>query len=74
MTMRVFYSSSNGDRWYLITEGASGRVFVRHQANWASGGTVTDSEIGAFLSSGETGPQHQELLRLIATLAQVAPA
>jgi hypothetical protein len=40
---------------------------VRHEANLASGGHVADIETGAFLSSGR-GPEHQELLRLIAML------
>ncbi|PVE25258.1 hypothetical protein DC522_06945 [Microvirga sp. KLBC 81] len=45
----------------------SGEVFVRHEANLASGGNVAHIEVGAFLSSGR-GPEHQELLRLIGTL------
>ena len=39
------------DRWYLIRD-ASGEVFVRHEANLASGGHVADIEIGTFLGSG----------------------
>jgi hypothetical protein len=64
--VRKFYSSPNGDCWYLIGD-TSGEVFVRHEANLASGGYVAHIEIGAFLSSGR-GPEHQELLRLIAML------
>ncbi len=63
---RKLYSSPNGDRWYLIRD-ASGEVFVRHEANSASGGNVAHIDLGTFLSSGE-GPEHQELLRLIGTL------
>ena len=63
---RKLYSSPNGDRWYLIRDG-SGEIFVRHEANLASGGNVAHIEIGTFLSSGR-GPEHQELLRLIGTL------
>ena len=70
MMMRAFYSSENGDRWYLVNEPEAGRVFVRHQANLRSGGAVTDSEICDFLGAGWTGPQHVELLRLIDTLAK----
>jgi hypothetical protein len=63
---RKLYSSPNGDRWYLLRD-ASGEIFVRHEANVESGGTVSHIEIGDFLSSGR-GPEQQELLRLIGTL------
>jgi hypothetical protein len=63
---RKLYSSPNGDRWYLLRD-ASGEIFVRHEANVESGGTVSHIEIGDFLSAGR-GPEHQELLRLIGTL------
>jgi hypothetical protein len=63
---RKLYTSPNGDRWYLIRD-PSGAVFVRHEANVASGGHIEHVEIAAFLSSGQ-GPEQQELMRLIATL------
>ena len=63
------YRSANGDRWLLVRDD-SGRVFVRHEANLASGGTVTDSEIAEFLGQGGLGPEKQELLRLIGSLAE----
>jgi hypothetical protein len=66
--VRRLYSSPNGDRWYLIRE-PSGDVFVRHEANLASGGHVTHIAIGDFLSYGQ-GPEQQELLRLITTLVE----
>jgi len=66
MKARKLYSSPTGDRWFLIRS-ASGEVFVRHEANSASGGNVDHIEIGAFLSSGH-GPEHQELFRLIGSL------
>ena len=43
---------------------------MRHEANPASGGTVTDSEIAEFLRQGGLGPEKQELLRLIGSLAE----
>jgi hypothetical protein len=43
---------------------ATGRAFVRHQANAPSGGQVTDVDIGAFLS-GPRHPEQDALLRLI---------
>jgi hypothetical protein len=67
---RRFYRSANGDRWHLARDTASGRVFIRHEANEPSGGKVTEIEIGDFLSSGGHGPEHAELLRLIGTLVE----
>ena len=42
-------------------------MFVRHEPNVASGGTVEHIEVGPFLASGG-GPEQQELTRLIGTL------
>lgn len=63
---RTLYSSPTGDRWFLMRD-AAGHVFVRHEANSASGGNVEHIEIGTFLNFGR-GPEHQELLRLIGSL------
>jgi hypothetical protein len=65
--MRQLYRSPNGDAWFLGRDPATGLAFVRHQANASSGGNVTDTEIGAFLSEPRH-PQHEALLRLIGTL------
>jgi hypothetical protein len=65
---RKLYENPSGDRWYLIGD-ASGAVFVRHEANVASGGHVEHEEIAAFLARG-AGPEQQELLRLIETLVE----
>jgi hypothetical protein len=69
--VRKLYSNPNGDRWYLIRD-PSGAVFVRHEANLASGGHIEHVDIGTFLSDGQ-GPEQQELLRLIATLVDEQP-
>jgi hypothetical protein len=69
---RTLYSSPNGDRWYLIRD-ASGDIFIRHEANLASGGHVAHVDIATFLSSGR-GPEQQELLRLIGTLVEDHPS
>ena len=70
---RKLYESPTGDRWYLIRD-HTGAVFVRHEANAASGGHLEHIEVGVFLSRGE-GPEQQELLRLIGTLVEEhAPA
>ena len=70
---RELYSSPNGDRWYLLHDPGSERVFVRHHGNRPSGGHTTDLEIGDFLGRGGCGPEHQELLRLIGTLVSSDP-
>lgn len=72
LATKELYHSSNGDRWHLARDLDTGRVFVRHQANMASGGHVTDIEVGVFLSQGK-GPEQQELLRLIGTLVDEPP-
>jgi hypothetical protein len=64
---RELYASSNGDRWYLVREPGSERVFVRHEPNAASGGDTSLIEIAEFLMQNH-GPQHSELLRLIGSL------
>jgi hypothetical protein len=65
---RELYRSSSGDRWHLARDPDSGRVFIRHEPNVASGGRVSHIDIGTFLAAGGSGPEHQELLRLIGTL------
>ena len=70
---RELYSSANGDRWYLVRDPGSGRVFVRHAPNAPSGGRTSDIDIGEFLVRGGHGPEHQALLRLIGTLVEGGP-
>ena len=67
---RELYHSANGDRWYLVRDAESGRVFVRHEPNAPSGGQPSDMDIGLFLARGAGGPEHRELLRLIGTLVE----
>jgi hypothetical protein len=38
--VRNLYVSSNGDRWYLVYDPPAA-VFIRQEANLASGGTVS---------------------------------
>jgi hypothetical protein len=68
---RKLYESSSGDRWYLICD-PSGAVFIRHEANAASGGQVEHEEVAAFLGRG-AGPEQQALLHLIGTLVEEHP-
>jgi hypothetical protein len=67
------YRSPNGDCWSLGRNPEDGRAFVIHQPNGPSGGRTSHIELGAFLSRGESGPEHQALLRLIGTLVEVPP-
>ena len=67
---RLLYASENGDRWSLAHDFDTGRVFVRHRPNLPSGGSVSDFELGEFLARGGLGPEKQELLRLIGSLAE----
>ena len=64
--LRELYSSSNGDRWYLVR--SDGRLLVRHVPNPPSGGFPSHTEVGAFLASGGKNPEHRALLNLIGTL------
>lgn len=66
--MKEFYRSSNGDRWLLYRDVQSGGLFVRHEANAASGGYTTDVDVGNFLTRSPRHPEHDALLRLIGTL------
>ena len=67
---REIYHSPNGDRWLLALDSDTDQVFVRHEPNLPSGGQVTDLESGGFLVAPGSGPEKQELLRLIGTLVR----
>jgi hypothetical protein len=67
-TREIYRSASDGDRWLLTRDPDTTRVFVRHEPNLPSGGRVADMEVGAFLTAAGSGPEKQELLRLIGTL------
>jgi hypothetical protein len=44
------------------------RVFIKHEPNVPPGGQLSEIEIGTFLSHRPLNPEHQALLRLIASL------
>jgi hypothetical protein len=69
MRRELYRSAPNGDRWSLVREPATERVFIEHEPNVSSGGQTTHIDIGAFLLGGH-GPEHQALLRLIGTLVE----
>ncbi|HTR07336.1 MAG TPA: serine protease [Paraburkholderia sp.] len=61
------YCSPNGDRW-LFCDSAYQAAFIRHVPNAASGGSVTDVAVEAFLAagkSGQRGPQYDALQELL---------
>jgi len=66
------YRSSNGDRWTLIRDSSSRRLFVRHEANLSSGGRVTDTDVDAFLSVAGSGPEYAALRRIFDRSAEKA--
>jgi len=67
---REIYKSENGDSWLLCHKDE--RVFVLHKANLSSGGTETRIQLGDFLGTGNAGPEHQALIRLIGELVDKA--
>ena len=67
---REIYASPNGDRWFLAQDTAADYAYILHYPNKASGGRPTEIDIGPFLMTAGRGPEHQELLRLIGTLAE----
>ena len=71
---RELHRIIDGDRWHLVRDATSGRVFVRHEPNASSGGRASDIGVGDFLARGGHGPEHQELLRLIGTLVEDGPS
>jgi hypothetical protein len=66
----IYRSAPNGDRWLLAHDADTGQVFVRHEPNLSSGGEVANIDIAAFLIAPGSGPEKQELLRLIGTLTR----
>ena len=67
MTLSVedFYRSSNGDRWQLIRDTTSGRSFVRHEPNLASGGRITETDVEEFLNRTGSSPENLALRALL---------
>ncbi len=66
---RLLYSSSNGDRWFLVRDIASETVLVKHEPNRSSGGRNSMIDVAEFLTQNH-GPQHKSLLRMIGTLVE----
>jgi hypothetical protein len=65
VTSTDIYRSSNGDHWRLIGDSGSGRRLVRHEANPASGGKVTETPVEEFLAVNGPGPEYEALRRML---------
>ena len=65
LKIQDIYTSSNGDRWKLVNDTTAKCMFVRHEANPASGGSVTDTDVDDFLSIGGSGPEYAALRRTL---------
>jgi hypothetical protein len=61
----LFYKSSNGDTWSLISDHTTGAPAVVHAPNASSGGSLSHIDIESFLSNGAAGPEHQALRQLM---------
>ena len=68
--MGAFYTSSNGDRWFLVYSPETERAFVRHVPNEPSGGKPSDIELADFLNRPGNPPERQALMRAIGAQAQ----
>lgn len=66
----LIYQSPNGDAWRLLREAPNPLILVRHTANAASGGKITDLPVEEFLAIDGAGPEHQALRVLLTKLAR----
>src|SRR5215472_8381732 len=73
ITAKDFYRSSNGDRWQLIRDTASGRSFVRHEPNLSSGGRTTDTDVEEFLNRTGSSPENLALRALLDEQTRMDP-
>ena len=73
ITAKDFYRSSNGDRWQLIHDTASGRSFVRHEPNLSSGGRTTDTDVEEFLNRTGSSPENLALRALFDKETRIDP-
>jgi hypothetical protein len=65
ITAKDFCRSSNGDRWQLIRDTASGRSCVRHEPNLSSGGRTTDTDVEEYLNRTGSSPENLALRALL---------
>lgn len=65
----AFAESSNGDRWFLEQDVATGAHAVIHRANPASGGTETRTSVSHFLMVAGDHPQGRALREALRDIA-----
>src|SRR5947209_2841253 len=65
--VKELYDSPNGDRWFLKRD-VSGKLFVSHHPNIASGGLASEVEVETFLARSGRGPEHQALVEALSRL------
>ncbi|MCJ8517663.1 hypothetical protein ABID21_000446 [Pseudorhizobium tarimense] len=63
--LQQFSSSSNGDRWFLLTEEVTQQAFVLHKANEPSGGHQTQMPVADFLNQKPFGPEREALINIL---------
>jgi hypothetical protein len=73
ITTTTFYTSSNGDRWLMVDDDERNVRLVRHEANRASGGHVTDAPLPEFLTRESATPQGVALLDLLVSKGAIDP-
>ena len=64
-----FAVSSNGDKWFVEQDEATGDLIVIHRANIASGGTETRWSVSSFLEIAGDHPQGQTLREVLRNLS-----
>ena len=64
----LFYESSNGDQWFLLS--AEDPPMVEHQPNEPSGGKTSRTSVFEFLKPTNSGAEYQELRKILKKLAQ----
>jgi hypothetical protein len=62
-----FYRSSNGDRWVLVADPATGDRLVRHEPTPPSGGCITEVPVELFLERTGESPENLALRALLET-------
>lgn len=63
--LKEFASSSNGDKWLVGKDDATGVMFVLHQGNAPSGAHETRSSVEAFLDQRPFGPEREALIAFL---------
>jgi hypothetical protein len=60
-----FYRSSNGDRWILVADPATGERVLRHEPALPSGGRITEVPVEVFLERTGESPENLALREML---------